>query len=769
VNASSGSLPVLKDLVLLGGGHSHVAVLKHFGMRPLPGVRLTLLTRGVDTPYSGMLPGLVAGHYTRDETYIDLQVLARFAGARLIAAEATGLNLDVRQVRVGDRPPIPYDVLSIDIGSTPNVRVPGAAEHAVPVKPIDRFLERWTALCERLGAAAGPRRLAVVGGGAGGVELLLAARHRLQALGITAVEYALFTDSDRILPGHNASVRARFERVLRERHIAVHTGQGVVRATAGALHTADGREHAADDVLWTTEAAAAPWLRESGLEVDEGGFVRVLASLRSVSHPDVFAAGDIAAMVAHPRPKSGVFAVRQGPPLARNLRRRLLGQPLEGYRPQRQFLSLISTGDRYAVASRGPFALEGAWVWRWKDWIDRAFMRRYQELPEMAQPPVPAVPAGLADGEALAAVSAMAMRCGGCGAKVGASVLSRVLGRLSHTEGRDVLVGLDAPDDAAVIQTADGGAVVHTVDFFRAMVDDPWVFGRIAATHALGDVYAMGGEPHSALAIVTVPHGPEAKVEDTLTQVLAGATAALRESGATLVGGHTSEGAELALGFAVHGQVDPTGVLRKSGLGAGERLILTKALGTGTLLAADMRHRARGRWVAGAIRSMTQSNQQAAACLRAHGATACTDVTGFGLLGHLVEMLRASDVDARLDLDALPLLEGAEDTVRAGIFSSLQAENLRLRRAVADPPDAATAPRFALIFDPQTSGGLLAGVPAAAAESCVRDLLALGYAAADIGVVTPRGGSPETVTLSSRGVTRSPRRPARRRGTVNPE
>jgi selenide,water dikinase len=202
--------------------------------------------------------------------------------------------------------------------------------------------------------------------------------------------------------------------------------------------------------------------------------------------------------------------------------------------------------------------------------------------------------------------------------------------------------------------------------------------------------------------------------------------------------------------------VNPTRVLRKSGLAAGERLILAKALGTGTLLAADMRHRARGRWVAGAIRSMTQSNRDAAACLQAHGVTACTDVTGFGLLGHLVEMLRASEVDAAIDLAALPLLDGAEDTVRQGIVSSLQPDNLRLRRAVVDPPDAATAPRFALLFDPQTSGGLLAGVPPAGAASCVRALRALGYAAADIGAVEPRTGRPEMVTLlESRAVTGS--------------
>ncbi len=747
-------VPILKDLVLLGGGHSHVTVLKRFGMRSIPGVRLTLVSRGVDTPYSGMLPGLIAGHYTYDDAHIDLRMLARFADARSIVDEATGLDLANRQVLFAHRPAISYDVLSIDIGSTPNVTVAGAAEHAIPVKPIDQFLEHWTALSGRLLESTGPTRIAVVGGGAGGVELLLAVQHHVAELREDAgrdsanLEYHLFTDSSEVLPTHNRTARRIFERILRERDVRVHIGSAVVEVLPSQLRTANRQSHQIDEVLWTTQAAAAPWLAESGLAVDGGGFVRVSGTLRSTSHADVFAAGDVASVEEYPRPKSGVFAVRQGRPLARNLHRALLGQPLASYRPQQQFLSLISTGDEYAVASRGPFALEGAWLWRWKDWIDRRFMRRFSELPEMVPAVAPVVPTGLADSEALAAMSAMAMRCGGCGAKVGASVLTRALARLPASDRGAVLIGLDAPDDAAVVETADGGAAVHTVDFFRSMLDDPYVFGQVAANHALSDVYAMGGEAESALAIVTIPHGPESKVEDTLTHVMAGAALVLREAGAKLVGGHTSEGAELGLGFAVHGRVDPSRVLRKAGLQPGDRLILTKALGTGTLFAADMRHKAKGRWIAAAIASMLQSNRGASGGVLAHGVTACTDVTGFGLLGHLVEMLKASDVDAELDLDALPVLDGAEQTVRAGILSSLQPQNVRLRRAIVSPPDASAEPRFALLFDPQTSGGLLAGVPAAAAESCVRDLRARGYQVSNIiGTVKPRSDRPEMVTL----------------------
>ena len=355
-------------------------------MEPVPGARVTLVSRVAETPYSGMLPGLIAGHYTKEEAHIDLQLLSRFAGTDVVFDEAVGLDLAKKQVLFRQRPPIGYDALSIDIGSTPNLTVAGAAEHAVPVKPIDRLLERWSAVIARLSADDSIKRVAVVGGGAGGVELLLSVQHairtRLAAEGRRGgdLEYHLFTEGDQVLPTHNASVRRRFERILTERGVRVHRGRAVVEVARGVLRTADGRMHDIDETLWTTQAASAPWLGESGLAVDADGFVQVSRTLQSVSHAGVFAAGDIAAMVHDPRPKSGVFAVRQGLPLARNLRRALLGEPLEEYHPQRQVLSLISTGDRYAVASRGPIAFEGAWVWRWKDWIDRRFMRQFTDL-----------------------------------------------------------------------------------------------------------------------------------------------------------------------------------------------------------------------------------------------------------------------------------------------------------------------------------------------------------------------------------------------------
>ena len=725
--------PIVKDLVLVGGGHSHVSVLKRFGMKPMPGVRLTLICRDAHTPYSGMLPGYVAGHYTYDEAHIDLGALARFANARFYHSTVTGLDLNEKRVICDDRPPVRFELVSINTGSTPNTSgVTGATGNVVPVKPINNFLDRWEALSARAMAHEGPLKIAVVGAGAGGVEILLAIQHRLGELRAVAensadnIEFHLFSNTPDILPTHNARARRTFMDVMQRRGVNLHLGEPVTQVAPGVLTTATA-DIRVDEILWVTAAGAPSWPAEAGLDVDDGGFIKVGDTLQSTSHPDVYAAGDVATMVNHPRPKSGVFAVRQGKPLERNLRRSLLGRKLLTFRPQSNFLGLISTGDKFAIASRGGWSIKGEALWRWKDWIDRRFIEKFNDLPDMDDEENTVLPAGLANAEVVKEISAIAMRCGGCGAKVGATVLSRALNTLQPAPRNDVLIGLHEPDDAAVVEVPPGKVMVHTVDYFRSMVDDPYIFGKIAANHSLGDIFAMGGDPQTALAVATVPFGIESKVEDTLTQMMSGAMEILNDTNCSLVGGHTSEGPELSLGFAVNGLIDKDKIMRKGGLRPGDKLIVTKPIGTGTLFAADMRHKAKGRWIASALDHMVMSNRLGAQCLVEHGSRAATDITGFGLLGHLVEMVRASDVDVELLLDAVPMMDGAEDTVRAGIVSSLQPQNVRLRRAVANLEEAGKDPRYPLIFDPQTAGGLLASLPADRADECVAKLIELGY------------------------------------------
>lgn len=809
---------VTKDLVLVGGGHAHAIALRMLGMNPIPGVRITLLTKASDTPYSGMLPGHIAGLYSHEDCHIDLRSLADFAQAQFYLDRVIGLDLESQRVLCANRPPVAFDLLSLDIGSTPTVpETIKAAASNIPVKPIRRFLQDWHQIVDRVRQE--PHQflsLGIVGGGAGGVELALAVQRHLHEIlrqaqqPSTNLEMHLFQRGEVLLPGQSRWVSDRLQHILQQRGVHLHLSEAVVDAPEGWVKCKSGLAVACDYTFWVTQAAAPDWLRAAGLATDERGFVWVDDTLRSLSHANVFAAGDIATMKPHPRPKAGVFAVRQGKPLYENLRRALLGQPLRPYKPQKFYLSLIGTSElstpetpNTAIAAWGPFGWQSQWLWKLKDAIDRRFMERFSPLPQMSKftrrrsplaslkntrlfsliegkaglqvhslhgplnPPslgefeqVPPRLGGLGglsrEREQLAGAQVQPqnlMRCAGCGAKIGGSILERTLQRLQqdfpHLSDRsDILIGLDAPDDAAVIQVPSDRVLVQTIDYFRALINDPYVFGQISANHCLSDIFAMGATPQSALAIATIPYALDAKVEETLYQLLSGAAKVLQEAGAALIGGHTTEGAELALGLTCNGLAARDRLLRKSGMQPDQVLILTKPIGTGTLFAAAMQQQAKGIWIDQAVGSMLISNQAAATCLWQHKASACTDVTGFGLLGHLLEMVTASQVAVELELAAIPVLAGAQITVERGIFSSLHPQNIRTARQVQNWSAVSDRPEALLLCDPQTSGGLLAAIPVEQVSDCLRSLQTLGYLQSSvIGRVLPRTAETQPIRI----------------------
>lgn len=749
--------PIVKDLVLIGGGHTHAIALRMFGMKPLPGVRLTLITDSSHTPYSGMLPGHVAGFYDFDECHIDLRRLAQFAQAQFYLDKAIALDLENKKVLCDHRPAVAFDILSIDIGSTPaNIEVPGAAEYTIPAKPVPQFLKKWEKLLDEF--AKNPEKpisLSIVGGGAGGVELAMTMQRRLhqilkaKELSSEHLQIHLFHRGAELLSNHNAWVRRRIHNILNNRGIQLHLEETVTEVLPHKICCESGLEVECDYTFWVTHASAPNWLQESGLKTDLEGFVLVKDTLQSLYHPDIFAVGDIATMINHPRPKAGVFAVRQGKPLFENLQRVLLGKPLKPYKPQKLYLGLIGTGDEEAIASWGPFGWQSFWLWRQKDSIDRKFMEQFSNLPEMSIVSVKELQT-IDNGQL---TNNPKMRCAGCGSKVDSTTLERVLQRLQieqyQTKRSDILIGLENPDDAAVIQVPTGQVMVQTVDYFRSLIKDPYIFGKISTNHCLSDIFAMGATPQSAMAIVTVPYGTQSKVEETLYQLLSGAMSVLSEANAALVGGHTTEGIELAFGLSCNGLATPQQLLRKGGMKPGQVLILTKALGIGTLFAADMRLLALGRWIDNAVNSMLLTNQAASRIFLEHEATACTDITGFGLLGHLMEMVKASGVAVQLNLEAIPVLEGALQTLQMGITSSLQPENLRVSNYINNFSEVSTSVKYQLLFDPQTSGGLLAAIPVEQADLCLAKLKAFGYFDSEIiGQVTPRveGVKPVTIT-----------------------
>lgn len=721
-------LPQVADLVLVGGGHAHALLARMWGMDPLPGVRLTIINPGPVAPYTGMLPGHIAGHYARSEMMLDLVQLARFAGARLILDRAVGLDPVNRHVMLQNRPPVAYDLASLDIGISSDLpQIPGYADHGVSAKPLGDYAAAWARFVDR---ALPVPRVVVIGAGVGGVELALASAHRLRAGGAKP-QVTLLDQSEMALPHIGAGARRALLAELAAAGITLLTGAQPAQILAGQVLLQDGRVLPSDFTLSVAGSRPQGWLRDTGLQLHDG-FVAVGPTLQS-SDPAVFAVGDCAHLTHAPRPKAGVFAVREAPILAHNLRQLLQGTGnLRPYHPQRDYLKLVSTGRQNAVADKFGLRLSHPALWRWKDRIDRRFMAMFHDLPAM---PAPALPhpaaAGLAE-----AVGPKPM-CGGCGAKVGAADLARALAGLPAPQNPAVLTG--PGDDAAVIRQGDSYQVL-TTDHLRAFTPDPGVMTRIAVLHALGDIWAMGARPEFALAQVTLPRLSAELQARTLAEVMQIAAETLAEAGAEIIGGHTSVGEEFTIGFTLTGRADH--VLTKGGAQPGDALILTKALGTGTVLAAEMArtplHGAlmAGEAVAATYASMLQ-NPAPAARILTPVSHALTDVTGFGLAGHLLELCAASGVAAELDLAALPLLPGAEDWAAMGVASTLAPAN---RGAVVGRISAPQTARAALLFDPQTAGGFLAAVPGEQAQNVLADLHQAGYAAAIVGQVTT--GSP---------------------------
>ncbi|MBL8798364.1 MAG: selenide, water dikinase SelD [Planctomycetia bacterium] len=728
--------PIEKNVLLLGAGNAHLGFVKRFGMQPLGGVAVTLVSEYPVIPYSAMTPAHLAGDYTWDEVTIDLVRLCASMKVRFLAARAIQIEPRAQRVHFPDRPPLSYDVLSLGLGSLA-VCPPSllGAPNSIIMRPMGPFVNRIAALDDELRRQPRPFHLVVVGGGASGCELTLALHRRLAKH--TGLRLTLLQSNARLLPNFPERAATLVQREFTARGIEARIGTRVTDSSDGSLVLEDGSRLPFDAVVWATHAAPPDVLRAAGLSLNPSGFLQVRDTLQSVTDDAVFGTGDCVSFVSRPDlPKTGVYAVRQGRVLFDNVAAYLRERPLTPFRPQPLYLSLLNTADGEAVFRYGPLVLKSRWARRLKDRIDRNWIDKFKPVGPLAVP----LEAGAEDWQ---------MRCGGCGSKISGDVLSAVLKRLDVPDDPRILMGCRAGEDAAVHRvrpeafSADPGNLVEvqTIDFFKSFVDDPFLFGRLAALHAVSDIHAMNARPFTALAMATLPYARGPVQEAMLFELLSGALRTFRELGVVLTGGHTTEGAELALGFAVTGHGEEGRLFQKGNLQPGDQLILTKSVGSGALLAAWMRGACRAEWFEPLTAGMLQANAPAAAIFARAGVTACTDITGFGLAGHLLEMLDASKLSAEVQAERVPLYAGFREVAQTGILSSLQRDNAKVGCRVhgqAIPPPS--------LFDPQTSGGLLAGVKAEQVATTLAELRAVGFtAAAVIGSVVP--SDPDTVPL----------------------
>ena len=707
-----GEVPLTRDLVLVGGGHAHALVLRRWGMAPMPGVRVTLIDPSPTAPYTGMLPGHVAGHYDRDTLDIDLVQLCRFGGARLILDRVCDIDRDAREIMLEGRGPVAYDVASLDIGITARMDLPGFAEHAIGAKPLGGYAKCWRDFMDQVTRGEVSPQVAVIGGGVAGCELAMAMSFALRHAGrkpeVSVIEVGPH------ISGVSDSARARLCRELARQDVTLHTGVKVTRIEADRLVLGEGLEIPAALSVGAAGAHPHKWLAGTDLPLHEG-FVKVGPELNVLNDPHLFAVGDCAHLDFAPRPKAGVYAVRAAPILHDNLRAALRESGrMRRFKPQKNYLKLVSLGRKAAMAEKWGYAVAGPGLWQWKDRIDRAFMNKFRDLPVMAEPAVPAdAAAGVSD------IVRGTPLCGGCGAKVGSGVLSDALGMIDVPRG-DVQTG--AGDDSAVIRMPGGGFQVLSTDHLRAFVADPGRMTRIAAVHALGDVFAMGATPQIALASIVLPRMSVELQRRSLREITAAATDVFAEVGAQLSGGHTTMGAELTIGFTVTGTTSAPPVT-VAGAQAGDVLLLTRPVGSGVIMAGYMQGRASGRVTEGALAVMERPLHREASILsRAH---AMTDVTGFGLAGHVQAICRASGMRATLRHNDVPTYDGARALSEAGVASALLPAN------IADAP--VTGVPDPILHDPQTAGGLLAAMAPDDAEQALAELQAQGLSGWIIG------------------------------------
>ena len=718
-------------IVLLGIGHTNAHIARMWRMKRPKDAQLICVSNRWKASYSGMLPGVLSGQYEPERMNIDLARFCAAVGARLIVDEVTGLDLEKRQLQFAERAEISFDALSIGIGSIPSRQGVEDDGSIITIKPMQTFLERLQSALGELAHidSTRPIQLAVVGAGCGGTEIVFCLQHSLKRwFPDLEINLKLITSASQVANGCIPKTVSLVETELRRASIGQYTNRRVARVADGKLYFNDGEAIDIDLAIWATGATAPPLLAKLGLETDESGFLKTDEFLQVAGQPNIFAVGDTGTMQDSPTPKAGVYAVRQGPILWRNIKAAIDKQPLTRYVPQRDFLTLLNLGDGRAIAQYKGNAFVGGWCWRLKDYIDRKFMKMYQNYKPMEMEIEPMDPE-------------TAMRCTGCGGKVGGSVLSRVLHRLDVPQSEHVLVGLDQPDDAAVVQIPEGRPVTATADFFTAPLDDPYIVGRLAALNSASDVFAIGGKPLAALAIATIPFGSTRRQEEVLYQTLAGSMHEFRKMDCSLVGGHTIEGPTLTIGFTVLADQGDGPPLTKGRLESGDRLILSKPLGSGILLAAHMQALCHADWMEELMAAMLVSNQVAVEAIDSIPIASLTDVTGFGLAGHLLEMLKASNVSACLNVDSVPLLAGVSELLEQGIESTLAPANRDAETSIKVTEKLRKRPEYQVLFDPQTCGGMLFGI-APEYVSTTRELLAkVGIKCADIGEVVEDSGS----------------------------
>ena len=719
--------PASHDLVLVGGGHSQVNVLKKFGMKPIAGLRITLINKYYVSPYSGMLPGYIAETYTKDQTQIDLLNLCKFSNSRLIVDEVIGIDLSEKQVILKDRMPVKFDTLSLNTGGEPNLEsIKGAKKYSIPIKPISKLVKVIDEIKRKI-VRSNEISISVVGGGAGGIELVLALKEYLKTIkNIRQAKINLISRGKYLAQAKNKLSQNCILSFLKDNKINVILNDEVIEFGPNFIKTFKGNKINSKFNFLVTPISPPKWIANTGLKLNKLGFIKVNKFLQT-SEKNIFASGDICSLENFNLPKAGVYAVRQGPILYKNLRAKILNYNLISFKPQSYFLSLIGNGKNEAIFSWRGISFKSKFAWMLKRYIDEGFMKKYNHLQLMKMKSIQPHPK-LITKKNKGDPALEKIRCLGCGAKAPWISLNKGINSLKDNLNSNSIKinNVSITSDASIIDVPSGNNLVQSVDLISAIVNDPYTLSRIAAIHAISDVLSASATPINAEAIFILPPGLQEIQSRLISELLNGATYELNSHNIKLNGGHTSEGEELQVGFCISG-VRPKSFKSKEPK-VGDKLILTKPLGTGVILAANMRKKINPEEYKNTIETMLNSNLNAANIIRKENITAITDITGFGLARHTLNLTKP--FGANLSIKDLPIISGAIEHLSNNICSSLAFSNKKAINFTSK-----ISKQDHIIFDPQTSGGLLISVDRIKANQILEKLKKSNHYASIIGEV----------------------------------
>lgn len=694
-------IPITNDLVLIGGGHSHLSVLMKLSKRPINGNRITLITNEIDTPYSGMIPGYIEGIYSWRDSHIDLYRLCLKLNVRFIHAEVERVSAYEKEIYFKDRPKIKFDVLSINTGIQSNNReIKGAAKYCLPVKPISKLTNNF------LNKITNFKSIAFIGGGAGSVELALAIKKRFLNIN-QDIKITIITGKRGLLSTFPQKTKLTSLKTLEKFKIDIIEYKRVLEVKPKQIILSDKSLLKIDKAILSTNSMTPKWLAKSDILLTKDNYILVNKSFQT-NYKYVFASGDVIDFNNQNLKKAGVFAVRSGKPLAINIRKFILGKKLVEYKFNKNYLALIGTSKRSAIATKYNLTFNSRFFFYLKKYIDQNFIKKFSDFRIRKKFTLEALKTDVLNifvkhKEKITDENDI-MQCKGCAAKVPLNALKQALPKDIVSTSEDAVSVPGHPE------------LYQTVDMISSIITDPFLLGKIAANHSISDMVSVNSKITSAMMILQLPLSKTEINSRDLEQVLLGANEIFKTIDCPLIGGHTMIGKDKdpIIGFSILGQKQKKIKIMKNRrkIKTKDLLILTEKIGSGLIFAGINNYLIDSYFQIDVIKQMIKGNLNFGKISNQLNILSMTDITGFGLANHLLNLIKRDNSKTGLTIypNKIPLFEGVNECLNKDIKSSLFKSNYDIaQKDIIYKRDKSKLDN--ILYDPQTVGGIAFIIP----------------------------------------------------------